>query len=87
MELNKKFVVIFKILITYLPLLFLLTYFNWFITTKLFGINYFQLISIWYKWYQYLGFIMLQWVYFSLVIGLIIGLVRAIKRNKEFFLS
>jgi len=82
-----KLIVILKIILVYCPLLFLMTWFNWYFVTHLFEMNFLLLFSVLYKWYQYLGFIILEWVYISVTFGLIYGLIKVITKNKDFFLS
>jgi len=78
--------VILKIFLLYSPFIFLITWFNWFIVVKLIGITTF-FNPFGYLWYQIVGYFLIQYVYVSLMAGLIIGLYRVIKKNKDFFLS
>ena len=77
--------VILKIFLLYIPFVFLLTWFNWFISTKLIGIIPFYKPFI-YSWYQNLEYFIVQYVYVCIMSGLIYYLYKAIKKNKDFFL-
>lgn len=82
-----KFIVFVKIFITYGGFIFLITWFNWFISIKLIKIDFLTIFIDKYYIYQYLIFCIVQWVYFSILIGVVIGIVRGFKRNKNFFNS
>jgi len=78
--------VILKILFLYLPFMFLITWFNWYISMKLIGIQtFFNPFDD--NWYQIIGYFFVQFFYISLMVGLVVGLYRVVKKNKDFFLS
>jgi hypothetical protein len=82
-----KFIVVVKIFITYGGFIYLMTWFNWFISTKLIKINFSTIFNDLYYFHQYSLFLILQWIYFSLLIGIIVGIIHGFKRNKDFFIK
>ena len=106
--------VIIYIAITYLPILYLLTWFNLLLMkvplspdikfkeiVSLVPLNPFYMVIDWVSTFIYLYhanidsfiktilvvvFICIQYVYFTIISGLFIGLVRVIKKHKDFFL-
>lgn len=77
--------VILKMFFLYVPFVFLLTWFNWFIVTKLIGIIPFFNPFV-YSWYQIIGYFCIQYIYVCIMIGIVYWLYRVIKKNKDFFL-
>jgi len=77
--------VMLKIALLYIPFVFLLSWFDWFIVAKLLGIiSFFKPFN--YSWYQITGYFFIQYVYVCIIAGLIYYLYKVIKKNKDFFL-
>jgi len=80
---TKLRVIIFAVLV-YIPAIFILSWFAWYIIQQL-GITS-PLFWQW-KWWQMLLFFITQYVYFTVMYGMVKGVVAVIVRNKDFFLK
>ena len=91
-ELYKYFVktkVIFKIALLYIPAIAFTLYFDALVSAFILGINNLNgLCSLSsFAWWKILLVLIIQYMTGCFFAGLFIGLIRAISRNKDFFLS